>query len=76
MFNDDQKEHMASLARQPLDTLCYCGWYRLSEGHDCHPDKTKTHADAVAASCPDCHSYPSPPMGLVHRRYCPRGEKE
>jgi hypothetical protein len=40
MFNEDQLDHMRSLAAIPPQEKCYCGWYRLGEcPNGCPPDK-------------------------------------
>lgn len=56
MFNDDQRDYMASLARRPHDTKCYCGWYSIGKCPHCPKDLT--HQDAVDRACPECRSYP------------------
>ncbi len=69
MFNSDQNDYMDSLARMPLESKCWCGWFAKGECHSCPPEKTC--ADKIALRCPECQEYPILHNSkLQHRRGC------
>lgn len=71
-FNEEQQDYMRSLAAMPLETKCWCGWYRLGECPNGCP-KDKTCADKMATACPECGSTKGlPNLPLYHRRGCSR----
>lgn len=75
-FNDDQLDHMRSIARLPDEQVSWCGWGRAGDPHCCAaPDcegKTdgKTLADKKLVWCTSCHNYPFRGGMISHRLGC------
>jgi hypothetical protein len=72
-LNHHQREYVQFLHEQPLETLCWCGWYLAAEcGAWCsRSGKGLTAADKVRESCVECGSSPFEPGGSVsHNRAC------
>ena len=59
MFNQDQIDHMKSLAKTPPEKRCYCGWSHIDEQPPCpRCPLGPTLATRFALMCPHCHSAP------------------
>ena len=76
LFNSEQRDHMAYLARIPLEKKCWCGWYLLGDCPNCGTEKSC--ADKVAMKCPACGNSPSYPgtEPLHHIKNCTVGRLE
>lgn len=76
MFNSDQRDYMASLAKMDPATKCWCGWFPLSECRCERDTQGKTSADRIAAACPSCGNDPfAPGRPVVHTIKCPEREE-
>ncbi len=74
-FNQEQTEHMDSLAAIPDEYRCWCGWNILGKCMNC-PEKSPSLAARIKVSCPhkQCRNYPNPndPSGkIIHNVACP-----
>jgi hypothetical protein len=70
-FNEEQREHMRELARQPRETLCWCAWYDLGHCPNGCNEHGQSAAERAKVECPECHNYPGAPgMRLVHNKRC------
>ncbi|KKL09372.1 hypothetical protein LCGC14_2566540, partial [marine sediment metagenome] len=47
-FNDEQIDHMQSLALIPMHELCVCGWYRREECEGGYMEEHCNHRARVA----------------------------
>ena len=63
-FNEDQRDHMRSLAATPPERLSWCGWGSAGDPWCCgDPDcmgkkEGKTLADKMKVWCPVCRNWP------------------
>ena len=72
LFNEDQQDYMASLAKIPVTERCWCGWYSLGYCPNCPPHLTC--ADKIARQCPYCRNEPDrrdPDGKITHNIRCP-----
>ena len=68
-FNSEQIDHMRWLHSLGHEARCWCGWERIGKCYGrCNVDRPdRSHADFLAAACPDCRTLPP-----NHVRGCPR----
>ena len=80
-FNDDQLDHMRSIAAMPEDQVSWCGWGRAGDpwccmAADCEgKTKGKTLADRRKVECPFCGNYPRNDEPIVHVVTCRSRER-
>lgn len=74
-FNDEQLDHMRSIAALPDEKVSWCGWGRAGDPHCCcNPDcvgkrEGKTLADKKKVWCPTCRLVPENGMPR-HTKFC------
>ena len=78
-FNDDQLDHMRSIAKLPDEQVSWCGWGTVADAKRgwCCANPTclgktegKTAADKKRVWCPVCRMVPDGDGVLTHTRFC------
>lgn len=58
VFNEEQQDHMRSLAAIPADQRCWCGWNRVNKCYNCPAGYSL--AQRLIVQCPSCRNFPRP----------------